>query len=124
MMQWSAWRSGARLAALATLAVVAVPGTAEARSFVVLTDNGTIASPSTKGTGPLGQDYIAEDVVKWYRATGQPLPQIISIWTTFDMDKSPTETLTDPQENDVTGIGYQTLTGGGDGTFTSSYPPV
>ncbi len=103
------------------LAILAGP--ASARSFVTLVDDGTIAAPSTKGTSPTGQDLIAERVVTWYKATGQPLPDFLSLWTTFSMDGDYVNTLFDPVANDVTGIGLETQYGG-DGTFTSAYPPL
>jgi MYXO-CTERM domain-containing protein len=102
---------------LAVTAATTATRDAEARSFVTLTDDGTLAG---KVASP---DAITKKIVPLYDATGSKRPDVISLWTTFKMDKNAVETLFDPIGNDVTGIGLEDDYGG-DGTMKSSAAPL
>jgi hypothetical protein len=94
------------------------PSAHATRSFVTLHDDGTLAAPSNVSV-PALTDYV----VKLYEGTGKPIPDVLSVWTTFSMDGSPYETLYNPVANEVTGLGLQSYYGG-DGTFASTAPPL
>jgi hypothetical protein len=93
-------------------------GAAEARGpYVVLHDDGTL---SGKVTDPY---TVADALVAQYKKQGAALPDVMSVWTTFPMDKNTTETLFVPESNDVKGIGLDKEYPG-DGTFASDHPPI
>jgi hypothetical protein len=85
--------------------------------YVVLRDDGTL---NGKVTSPA---LVLDTVSGLYDKTKAPRPDILSVWTAFDMDKSQVETLFDPAGNDVKGIGLEQYYAG-DGTMTSDYPPL
>lgn len=85
--------------------------------YVVLHDDGSLAG---KVTSPYA---VLKTIMKGYDASGAPRPDVISLWTSFAMDKSVVETLFDPAGNDVTGIGLEDDYGG-DGTLKSDFPPL
>jgi hypothetical protein len=100
-----------------TAATLFMTRSADARSFVTLHDDGTLAG---KVTSP---DAITKKIVPLYDATGAERPDVISLWTNFKMDENAIETLFDPLSNDVKGIGLEDQYGG-DGTMPSSKPPL
>jgi hypothetical protein len=99
----------------AALALTFAAGGVQAapRSFITLTDDGSLAG---KITSP---DPITHEVLKQFDKTGTHRPDVISVWTNFKMDQNAIETLFDPLGNDVTGIGLDNEYGG-DGTLTSN----
>ena len=108
-----------KFACSSLLAAVAIAPRAEAKSFVTIHDDGTLAGSVTS----MSPDAITNKLVAAYTATGAPIPDVISIWTTFPMDKNQIETLCDPVGQDAKGIGMDTVYGG-DGTFESTNPPL
>jgi hypothetical protein len=92
-------------------ALTASAAHAAPRSFVTLRDDGTLAG---KLSDP---DVVTTSVMKAYDATGTPRPEVLSVWTTFPMDKNIIETRFDPISNDVKGIGLESSYGG-NGTFS------
>ncbi len=96
-------------AALASLTLATSDALAHG-PYVVLRDDGTLAG---KVADP---DVALKHVMTAYEASGAPRPEVLSVWTTFPMDKSEIETLFLPASNDVTGIGLE-QDYGGDGTF-------
>jgi MYXO-CTERM domain-containing protein len=105
------------LATSSALALTLASARVDARSFVTLTDNGTLAAKITS------TDPITAEVLKAYDKTGVERPDVLSVWTNFSMDGNNIETLFDPLGNDVTGIGLDNEYGG-DGTFTTDAAPV
>ena len=94
------------------LTLAAASADAAPRSFVTLTDDGTLAGKIAS------TDAVTHEVLKQFDKTGTKRPDVISVWTNFKMDGNAIETLFDPLGNDVTGIGLDNEYGG-DGTFTS-----
>ncbi|MEO7112049.1 MAG: hypothetical protein ABI183_16520 [Polyangiaceae bacterium] len=86
--------------------------------YVVIKDDGTL-----NGTIKLSPQVLAGKIVRAYKATGQTLPDVISLWTNFSMDGNDVETLFDVVSNDVKGIGLESQYGG-DGTVTSAFSPL
>ncbi|MFO0611480.1 MAG: hypothetical protein U0414_02745 [Polyangiaceae bacterium] len=86
------------LALTLTAALALEAGTASAHPFVVLRDDGTMAD---KANGP-GDAWT--ELKALYGASGQPLPEVLSVWTTFPMLGNPYATYFVPLGNDVTGI--------------------
>lgn len=107
------------LASALTSALVLGGTTAEAktRSFVTLSDDGSLAkkleSPSA----------ISKSIMAKYKKAGLPLPDVLSVWTSFPMGGGDIETRFIPLSNDVTGINLESAYGG-DGTMESSYAPT
>jgi hypothetical protein len=87
------------------------------RPYVTLHDDGTLAGSVTS------PDTVRRAVMKTYQTSGQSVPDVISLWTSFDMDKNAIETLFVPASNQVTGLGLENEYGG-DGTFGSEYGPL
>jgi hypothetical protein len=84
---------------------------AEARGpYVTLRDDGTMA-------GHFDGMAVEEFLFNEYPNHGSPLPDIMSVWTSFPMDRDVIETLFGLLQNDVTGIGLG-------GTFESINPPL
>jgi len=108
-----------KLACSSLLAAFAVAPRAEAKSFVTIHDDGTLSGSVTS----MSPDTLTKKIVAAYNATGAPIPDVISIWTTFPMDKNQIETLCDPVGQDAQGIGMNTVYGG-NGTFKSTNPPL
>jgi hypothetical protein len=105
-------------AAVAAALFFAAPASAAHGPYVVLKDDGTL---NGKVTNP---SVVLDTVSKAYDKTKAPRPEILSVWTAFDMDQNYVETLFDPAANDVKGIGLEEAYGGADGTFPSDYPPL
>lgn len=105
---------------LAAATLLAAPSLAHADHgpYVVLRDDGTLAG---KVSSP---GAVLDLLAKQYDKTKTPRPDVLSVWTSFDMDKSSVETLFDPASNDVKGIGLESVYGGADGTWPSDYPPL
>lgn len=91
------------LPTLVGLGVCALAPSARARDFIVIRDTtGTIAK---EGTPSLSAMRGA--LKNAYAETGLPLPEVLSVWTTFPMNGSNFGTYIDPLGNDVTGIGLE-----------------
>jgi MYXO-CTERM domain-containing protein len=108
-----------KIACSSLLAALAMAPRAEAKSFVTIHDDGTLSGSVTS----MSPDVLTKKIVAAYTATGAPIPDVISIWTTFPMDKNDIETLCDPVGQDAQGIGMDTVYGG-NGTFKSTNPPL
>lgn len=88
---------------------------AEARAYVTLRDDGTLA-------GKISDPYtVTEAVMKTYKAANQTVPDVISLWTAFPQNKNDVETLYLPCGNDVTGIGLENEYGKGGDVFASDH---
>ena len=105
------------LGSAAALALTFATARADARSFVTLVDDGSLAGKIST------TDPITHEVLKQYDKSGARRPDVISVWTNFKMDGNAIETLFDPLGNDVTGIGLDNEYGG-DGTFSTIGAPV
>jgi hypothetical protein len=92
---------------------------AEARDFLVVRDDGArVAEPD----GP-NLFAMRASLLEAYEAAGLPMPEVLSVWTTFPMNGSDFGTYIDPRANDVTGIGLEE-TFPPDGTKESQTPPL
>jgi MYXO-CTERM domain-containing protein len=109
------------LAAAALGAAVFASTAVRADDFVLLTDDGTIESSPFMTVAD--ETTAQTKLLALYAATGKPLPEYLSVWSTFPLGGSPYGTFFDPIAADVQGIGLQ-ADYGGDGTFTSSDPPL
>ena len=89
--------------------------------FVVVQDDGSLADNGFRTTDQLNE--AASTLLSAYRDTGSPLPEVISVWSTFPFGASSLSTLYVPIGNDVEGIGLETVYGG-DGTLRSPAPPL
>ena len=89
--------------------------------YVVLQDDGTIEKGKfdTLAHGKA----IEKKLLTLYAAAGQPLPEILSVWTTFPFSGSTIGTIFDPIGLDVKGIGIEAFYPP-DGTITSIKPPL
>lgn len=89
--------------------------------YVVLQDDGTIEKGKfdTLAHGKA----IEKKLLTLYAAAGQPLPEILSVWTTFPFSGSTIGTIFDPIGLDVKGIGIEAFYPP-DGTITSTKPPL
>jgi hypothetical protein len=97
----------------ATLPCFAAP------AFVTVRDDGTLAALRTRSSSVLA---ISQILVDDWNTTGVPLPEMMSVWTTFPFDGSANGTYALNQANDTAGIGFDGVYGG-DGTFPSANPP-
>lgn len=87
--------------------------------YVVIKDDGTL-----NGKVTASPEALTIKIAKAYKATGQTLPDVISLWTNFSMDDNDVETLFNPVMSDVKGIGLESQYGG-DGTInTPGYAPL
>lgn len=91
-------RTAVSLALVSALVSGLAVQTASARPFVVFRDDGTMVKP---GQNP---GASVTDVVKLYTASGQPMPEVLSVWTSFPLLGNPYATYFAPRGNDVTGI--------------------
>jgi MYXO-CTERM domain-containing protein len=107
---------GVAVAASMSLTVAASSSAAQG-PYVVIRDDGSLTKPITD------PDINRQAIMKQYKASGAPVPDILSVWTTFPMGGEVFETLFDPVANDVKGIGLD-QDYGGDGTFPSDTPPL
>lgn len=89
--------------AIVGLGVCALAPSAQARDFIVIRD--TTGSIAHDGTPSLSAMRGA--LKNAYAETGLPLPEVLSVWTTFPMNGSNFGTYIDPLGNDVTGIGLE-----------------
>lgn len=96
------------LAVTAALAALSAP--ASAAPFVVFKDDGTFAKTG-QNPGP-----SVTKVLNLYKESGQPMPEVLSVWTSFPMLGNPYATYFAPRGNDVTGINVPLK--------TSSTPPL
>ncbi len=94
--------------ALALAAVAVAAPAAAADSFVTLVDDGTIEHNAFM----TGVDELAVQakLLDLYQASGEPLPDVLSVWTTFPLGGSPYSTIFDPLAADVNGIGVAPMT--------------
>lgn len=105
---------------LAATAFVSTTSRAD-EPFVTLTDDGTIEeSPLQTG---LDLQKIETKLLELYAASGQPTPEIMSVWTTFPFGGNNGGTYFDPLYLDVTGIGLESVFGG-DGTYDAGIPTI
>jgi MYXO-CTERM domain-containing protein len=104
-------------AAASSSVTLAATSAAAHGPYVVVRDDGSLTHPITN------PDVNRQAIMKQYKASGAPVPDILSVWTTFPMGGEVFETLFDPVANDVQGIGLE-QDYGGDGTFTSDTPPL
>ncbi|MCA9622496.1 MAG: hypothetical protein KC731_25915, partial [Myxococcales bacterium] len=110
------------VASLAFLLGASLSFTARAdEPFVTLTDDGTIEQRPLKTTSDLVA--IETKVLELYDASGQPTPEILSVWTSFPFGGNDGGTYFDPLRLDVTGIGLETVLGG-DGTYDAGIPTL
>jgi hypothetical protein len=93
-------------------------GAAAARPYIVVRDDGTVAKDAA--SPPITK--MRATLMSAYEATGLPIPEVLSVWTTFPMTGNDFATYIDPRANDVTGVGLEQVFPG-DGTFTSTDPP-
>jgi hypothetical protein len=100
-----------RLFLVLTLLFLAATAHAAPRVFVTLQDDGTIEQRPLKSQADL--NVIHNKLLKLYKATGEPMPEIMSVWTTFSFGQNDVGTIFDTFANDVTGIGLET-----------AYPPT
>ncbi len=103
----------------ATLAATMGPFEARAEPYIVIPDPAEIA-----------MDDDTPNIAKWrsnvldaYEAAGQPLPEVLSIWTAFPMAGNNYSTYIDPRANDVQGIGLDAFFPP-DGIKESTTPPL
>jgi hypothetical protein len=110
------------LTAALALALALAPRTAQAgRPYVTLVDDGTVAKdPFMTSSDEL---VVQDKVLALYAKSGFPLPQIMSVWTTFPLGGGAVSTFFDPLANATKGIGLDAAYGG-DGTFASTNPPL
>jgi hypothetical protein len=94
---------------------------AHARPYVTVQDDGRFQAINLSSNITLAQ--VNDIITSLYAKSGAPLPQILSIWSSFNFDGNFVETVTLPESNDVTGIGFDKLYGG-NGTFSSPVPPL
>ena len=104
-----------------SLLLVSAIAQADPRVFVTLQDDGTIENHALKTQSDL--NTIHKKLLALYKATGEPIPEILSVWTTFSLGGTDVSTIFDPFSNDVTGIGLQTAYPP-QGVFKSSTPPL
>lgn len=97
-----------------TIGVLPKSAAAASRPYVTLRDDGTLAGKVTNPT------TVLRSVMKTYGESGQPVPDVISLWTGFAMDKNSVGTLFVPARNDVSGIGLEKEYGGA-GVFDGKY---
>ncbi len=105
---------------LAAAAVVSSVAKAD-EPFVTLTDDGTIEDSPLQTVGHL--QTIQDKLLELYAASGQPVPEIMSVWTTFPFGGNNGGTYFDPLYLDVTGIGLEEFFGG-DGTYDAGIPTI
>jgi MYXO-CTERM domain-containing protein len=98
--------------ALATVALVAPAAAGDA--FVTLVDDGTIEQSPFMSFPD--EEAVQAKLLDLYKASGEPLPDVLSVWTTFPLGGSPYGTIFDPLAADVNGIGL--------GTMNSPVPPL
>jgi MYXO-CTERM domain-containing protein len=103
---------------LATLLLL--PPVALARPYVTLQDDGTLFSLDTSTATVAG---ISSAVMKLYDASGAPRPDVVSVWTTFDMGGESDGTFFLPQANGIKGIGFDGILSTS-GLLTGSFGPV
>jgi MYXO-CTERM domain-containing protein len=90
--------------------------------YVVLQDDGTIEG--TKFDTLAHGKIIEKKLFALYAAAGQPIPEILSVWTTFPSPGGDAiSTIFDPQGLDVKGIGIEAFYPP-NGTQTSPKPPL
>jgi hypothetical protein len=101
------------------LLATALAAPAFARPYVTVHDDGTLQA-FRDADGP---DALTGVVLALYQTTGQPMPDVLSVWTNFGVDANIYETLEVQQSNDVAGIGFENFYGG-NGQFDSPTPPL
>ncbi|APR83282.1 Putative hemagglutinin/hemolysin-related protein [Minicystis rosea] len=111
--------TSAFLTLLATLTLSTAANAA--RPYVTLVDDGTVATNKLQTLSDL--KAIEKKILALYGETGAPLPEVISVWSTFDIGGSPYGTIYDPIGADVKGIGLEDAYPP-EGIKKSSKPPL
>jgi MYXO-CTERM domain-containing protein len=102
-----------------SVALALVAGAAEARPYVTIHDDGTFM----KFSSTLTEQEASSTVVRLYDASGAPRPDVISVWTAFDLGGESFATFFLIQANAIQGIGFDgVLTA--DGLLQGSYGPL
>lgn len=96
-------------AALGALALAIASPALAARPFVTIRDDGYLST--TKLDEPT-DDPLTERFLAAYKASGAPVPEILSVWTTFDFGGSPMPTYFLHVANDVSGVGLDMIDDG------------
>ena len=89
--------------------------------YVTLVDDGTIQNHKLKTLSDL--KAIEKKVLALYKDAGAPLPEVLSVWSTFDLGGNPVSTIFDPLGAGVKGIGLDDAYPP-DGILTSPKPPL
>jgi MYXO-CTERM domain-containing protein len=105
----------------ASLGLLAASASAAPPPYVVLQDDGTIEK--TNFDTQAHAAVVEKKLFALYAAAGQPIPEILSVWTTFPFSGNTISTIFDPKGLDVKGIGIEAYYPP-DGTFTSPKPPL
>jgi MYXO-CTERM domain-containing protein len=109
------------LAAIALVSAAALTPAADAAAapYIVMVDPAEIAeSDDTPNIGSWRNKLLEQ-----YATLGLELPEVLSIWTAFPMAGNNYSTYIDPRENDVTGIGFDSLYPN-EGLFETDDPPL
>jgi MYXO-CTERM domain-containing protein len=110
----------APLLAAALAAVLSFASSARAaRPFVTFRDDGYL---SATREDDLDDAKILAKVIAHYKGKGLPLPEIVSVWTTFDVGGGPVATYFIPAAMDVLGIGIETTQKAA--VFRDAEPPL
>jgi hypothetical protein len=104
-----------------TLVSLASAANAGSSPYVVLQDDGTIEMTKYDSSAHVAR--IEDKLFALYAAAGQPLPEILSVWTTFPFDGNTVGTYFDPFGADVKGIGLEAFFRP-DGILRSPKPPL
>lgn len=107
------------LAPLCGVLLTATTSTALARDFLVMRDDGGSVADAD---GP-NLFAMRNALLDAYEAAALPLPEVLSVWTTFPMNGNNFATYIDPRANDVTGIGLEE-TFPPDGIKEATTPPL
>ena len=106
---------------ITALCLLATSAQADPRVFLTLQDDGTIEQRPLKSQADI--NAIHKKLLALYVATGEPIPEIMSVWTTFSFGQNDVGTIFDVFANDVTGIGLETQYPN-KGLKKSSTPPL
>src|SRR5262245_18577629 len=99
---------------VAFVAVLAASSTGAAAPYVVLQDDGTIEASAFMTLSD--EKKVEAKVLDLYAATGLPMPEILSVWSTFPLGGEIYGTFFDPIGNAVDNIGVPLQ--------TSKHPPL
>jgi MYXO-CTERM domain-containing protein len=99
----------------------AAPAARADAPYVVLQDDGTFATIQLDTQAKA--NTLEKKLYALYEAAGQPIPEILSVWTTFPFSGSTISTIFLPIGLDVKGIGIEAFYPP-NGTFKSTKPPL